>query len=141
MSVHAPTVTFMDPSPTVNMHALWPELPGQRRPFEVVVSVPREDGGEPLVPRLMPPEVLSCWSADQVIVSATVLASRPAAAVAAVEALVPELLALQEQPLRFGPPACLPGMPEHGTRSDGRRRSLPRAVRLPALAWDTSSGG
>jgi len=49
------------------------------------------------VPHAMPPEVLSCWSADHVIVSATVLAPRPAAAVAAVEAveaveaLVPEL--------------------------------------------------
>jgi hypothetical protein len=39
----------MDPSPIVSMDALWPELPGQRRPFEVVVTVPREDGGEPLV--------------------------------------------------------------------------------------------
>jgi hypothetical protein len=65
----------MDPSPIVSMDALWPELPGQRRPFEVVVTVPREDGGEPLVPHAMPPEVLSCWSADQVIVSATVLRS------------------------------------------------------------------
>jgi hypothetical protein len=35
--------------------------------------------------------VLGCWSADQVTVSATVLASRPATAVATVEALMPEL--------------------------------------------------
>ena len=59
-------LTFMDPSPIVSMDALWPELPRQRRPFEVVVTVPREDGGEPLVPHAMPPQVLSCWSADQV---------------------------------------------------------------------------
>ena len=39
----------------------------------------------------LPPEVLGCWSADQVIVSARVLAPRPAAAVAVAEALVPEL--------------------------------------------------
>jgi hypothetical protein len=36
--------------------------------------------------------VLGCWSAEQVIVSVTVLASRPLAAVAAVEVLVPELI-------------------------------------------------
>jgi hypothetical protein len=74
------------------MDTLWPELPSQRRPFEVMMTAPREDGGDPLVPRALPPEVLSCWSADQVIVSVTVLASRPSAAVAAVEALVPELV-------------------------------------------------
>jgi hypothetical protein len=45
MSVRAPTVAFMDPSPIVSMDALWPELVGQRRPFEVVVTVPRDDGG------------------------------------------------------------------------------------------------
>jgi hypothetical protein len=81
----------MESSPVVSMEALWPELPGQRRPFEVVVTAPREDRGEPLVPGTLPPEVLGCWSADQVTVSATVLASHPSAAVAAVEALVPEL--------------------------------------------------
>jgi hypothetical protein len=53
--------------------------------------VPRKDKGAPLVPRELPPEVLGCWSADTVTVSATVLASRPSRAVAAVEALVPEL--------------------------------------------------
>ena len=73
------------------MEALWPELPGQCRPYEVLLTVPREDKGEPLVPRELPPEVLGCWSADTVTVSATVLASRPSRAVAAVEALVPEL--------------------------------------------------
>ena len=55
------------------------------------MTVPRGDGGEPLVPRVLPPEVLGCWSADQVTASVTVLASRPSGAVAAVEALVPEL--------------------------------------------------
>jgi 5-methylcytosine-specific restriction enzyme subunit McrC len=39
----------MDPSPIVSVDALRPEVPGQRRPFEVVVTVPREDGGEPPV--------------------------------------------------------------------------------------------
>jgi hypothetical protein len=73
------------------MEALWPELPEQCRPYEVLLTVPREDKGEPLVPREMPPEVLGCWSADTVTVSATVLASRRSRAVAAVEALVPEL--------------------------------------------------
>jgi hypothetical protein len=43
------------------------------------------------VPRALPPEVLGCWSADKVIASATVLTSRPSAAVAAVETLVPEV--------------------------------------------------
>ena len=32
--------------------ALWPELAEQRRAFEVMVTVPREDGGEPLVPHV-----------------------------------------------------------------------------------------
>jgi hypothetical protein len=81
----------MDMSPIVSMEALWPELSEQCRPYEVLLTVPREDKGEPLVPREMPPEVLGCWSADTVTVSATVLASRPSRAVAAVEALVPEL--------------------------------------------------
>jgi hypothetical protein len=75
----------------VSMDALWPELAGQRRVFEVVVTVPREDGGEPLVPRALPPGVLGCWSADQVVASVSVLGSRPSRAVTAVEALVPEL--------------------------------------------------
>ena len=81
----------MDMPPIVSMEALWPELPEQCRPYEVLLTVPREDKGEPLVPRELPPEVLGCWSADTVTVSATVLASRPSRAVAAVEALVPEL--------------------------------------------------
>jgi hypothetical protein len=81
----------MDTSPVVSMEALWPELPEQCRPYEVLLTVPREDKGEPLVPQELPPEVLGCWSADTVTVSATVLASRPSRAVAAVEALVPEL--------------------------------------------------
>lgn len=82
MSVHPLTVAFMDTAPVVSMDALWPDLAEQRRPFEVVVTVPREDSGEPRVPRALPPEVLGCWSADTVMVSATVLASRPSRAVA-----------------------------------------------------------
>jgi hypothetical protein len=81
----------MDPLPVVSMDALWPDLAEQRRPFEVVVTVSREDGGGPLVPRALPPEVLGCWSASQVVASVTVLTSRPSLAVAAAEALVPEL--------------------------------------------------
>jgi hypothetical protein len=81
----------MSTTPTVTMEALWPELPEQCRSYEVLLTVPREDKCEPLVPRELPPEVLGCWSADAVTVSATVLASRPSRAVAAVEALVPEL--------------------------------------------------
>jgi len=47
-------------SPIVSMEALWPELAEQWRPYEVLLTVPREDKGEPLVPREMPPEVLGC---------------------------------------------------------------------------------
>jgi hypothetical protein len=57
----------------------------------VVVTVPREDRGEPLVPYALPPQVLACWSADQVIMSATAAAEWPSGAVEAVEALIPEL--------------------------------------------------
>lgn len=71
------------------MEALWPELPEQCRPYDVLLTAPREDKGEPLVPRELPPEVLACWTADTV--SATVVASRPSRAVAAVHALVPQL--------------------------------------------------
>lgn len=90
MSVDVLTVAVMDPSPVVGMNALWPEL-AEERPFEVVLTAPPEDGGEPLVPRALPAELLGCWSADRVTVSTTVLASRPSKAVAVVEALVPEL--------------------------------------------------
>ena len=81
----------MDATPVVRMDALWPEPAGQRRPFEVVVTVPRADGGEPLVPQALPPEVLGYWSADQMVASVTVLATRPSGAVAAAEALAPKL--------------------------------------------------
>jgi hypothetical protein len=67
------------------------ELADQRRAFEVMVTVPRADGGEPFVPHALPPEVLGCWSADQVVASVTVLTAWPSGAVAAAEALVPEL--------------------------------------------------
>ena len=75
----------------VRMDVLWPELAAQHRAFEVVVTVPRGDGGEPLVPRALPREVLGCWSADQVTASVTVLAARPSGALAVAEALLPEL--------------------------------------------------
>jgi hypothetical protein len=80
----------MDSSPVVSMTALWP-VEEQKREFEVLITVPREDGGEPLVPTTLPAEVLGCWSADQVVVSLRVLAPRPSSAVAAAEVLVPEL--------------------------------------------------
>ena len=89
--MHMRTVAVVDAPLVVSMDALWPELAEQRRVFEVVVTVPREDGGEPLVPRALPPEVLGCWSADQVVASVSVLCSRPSRAIAAVEALMPEL--------------------------------------------------
>jgi hypothetical protein len=73
------------------MDALWTGLAEQRRPFEVVVTVGREDGGEPVVPRELPPEVLGCWSATQVVASVTVLAAQPSSAAAAGEELIPEL--------------------------------------------------
>jgi hypothetical protein len=81
----------MDSVPIMNMDVLWPELAEQLHAFEVVVTVPRQDGGEPLVPRALPSEVLGCWSADQVVASVRVVASRPLGAVAATEALAPEM--------------------------------------------------
>ena len=75
----------------VTMDALWPDMPEQRRPYEVVLTVPRQDGGEPLVQRVLPAVVLGCWSATQVVASVTVLAARPSMAVAAAGALVPDL--------------------------------------------------
>jgi hypothetical protein len=65
----------MESVPVLNMDVLWPELAEQRGAFEVVVMVLREDGGEPFVPRTLPPEVVGCWSADQVVASMRVLAS------------------------------------------------------------------
>jgi hypothetical protein len=88
---HSAYRAVMNASPFVTMEVLWPELPEQCHSYEVLLTVPREDKGEPLVPRELPPEVLGCWSADTVTVSATVMTSRPSRAVAAVEALVPEL--------------------------------------------------
>ena len=75
----------------LSVDALWPELVEQRRAFEVLMTVPREDGGEPFVPHALPRGVLGCRSADQVVASVTVLASRPSGAAAAAEALAPEL--------------------------------------------------
>jgi hypothetical protein len=60
MSVYAPTLAVMDLSPVVGMDALWTDLPEQRQPFEIALIVPREDRGEPLVPRALPTEVLGC---------------------------------------------------------------------------------
>jgi hypothetical protein len=103
MSLPAPSVSIMDLPPVVSMTALWPELEDQQRPFEVVVTVPRADGGEPLVPCPLPPEVLGCWSAESVVMSVTVMATRKSAAVAAVEVLVPELAGAAEAEVRVKP--------------------------------------
>jgi hypothetical protein len=37
----------MDTAPVVTMDALWPELAEHRQAFEVVMTVPREDGESP----------------------------------------------------------------------------------------------
>lgn len=100
---------LMDPSPVVSMEALWPELAEQRRPFEVVVTVPRSDGGEPLVPCSLPAEVIGCWSADQVVMSVTVLAPRPSGALAAAEVLVPDLARAAGAVMTVRP-AAVPGV-------------------------------
>jgi hypothetical protein len=81
----------MDTAPVVRLDALWPELAEVRRPYEVVLTVPREDDGTPLTPTVLPEGVTGVWSAASVIVSVTVLASGPASAVAAAEVLVPDL--------------------------------------------------
>ena len=41
----------MSELPLVNMTALWPDLAEQRRTFEVILTVPREDGVEPQIGR------------------------------------------------------------------------------------------
>lgn len=76
---------------TLRLDVLFPELAEQKRRFDVMVTVPRPDDGEPLVPCALPAGVLGCWSADRAVVSLTVLACRPSGAVAAAEVLVPEL--------------------------------------------------
>ena len=81
----------MDAVPVVSMTALWPDLPEARRLYEVVISVPRDDEGGPLVPFSLPDGVVGCWSAGSATVSLTVRAARPSAAVAAAEVLAPDL--------------------------------------------------
>src|SRR3984957_5027119 len=77
-NVSAPAYREVMSEPVVvTMDALWPDMPEQRRPYEVVVTAPREDGGEPLVPRSLPAVVLCCWSATLVTASVTVMAARP----------------------------------------------------------------
>jgi hypothetical protein len=75
----------------VRLDALWPELAELRRPYEVVLTVPREDSSGPMTPTVLPEGVMGVWSAASVVVSVTVLASRPSAAVAVAEVLVPGL--------------------------------------------------
>jgi len=90
MLVSPVTVIHMDSSVVLGAGAPRPEFVG-RRLFEVVVTAPREDSGEPLVPRALPPEVLGCWAADRVSASVAMLTARASSAVAAAEALMPEL--------------------------------------------------
>ena len=73
------------------MDALWPELAEHRHPFEVVMTCRARTVESPSCRTHLPRGVLGCWSADQVAASVKVLASRPSGAVAAAEALVPEL--------------------------------------------------
>ena len=88
----APFEEIPDPeSPVVHLDVLFADLPVPGREFEVILTAPRQDGGEPLVPVNLPAGVLGCWSAESAVVSVTVCASRASSAVAAVEALVPEL--------------------------------------------------
>ena len=89
-NVGSPAYRGLMSAPAV-LTGLRPEAAAGRRSYEVVLVVPRVDGGEPLVPCALPPQVLGVWSADRVTVSAVLSAARPSGAVAAVEALVPEL--------------------------------------------------
>jgi hypothetical protein len=81
----------MSELPLVSMTALWPDLAEQRRTYEVILTVPRQDGAGPSVPRTLPARVTDAWSAEQTVVSITVLATYPSGALAAVEALLPDL--------------------------------------------------
>lgn len=81
----------MDATPVLRLNALFPEILDEDREFAVTLTSPRADDGEPLVPTVLPKGVLGCWSAGSVIVSVTVMASRASGAVAAVEALLPDL--------------------------------------------------
>lgn len=67
------------------------ETSEQTRPFEIVMTVPREDSGQPFVSRPLPPGVSGAWSAKSVTISATLTAASASLAVAAIEALVPDL--------------------------------------------------
>lgn len=81
----------IDDTPLVRMSALWPDVAGRERRYEVIVTVGREDRGEPLVPFDLPLAVMACWSADQVTASVVVLAERPSLAAAIAETLMPAL--------------------------------------------------
>lgn len=80
-----------DSQVVVRLNALFPEIIDEEREFAVTLTAPRPDDGEPLVPAVLPKGVLGCWSAESVIVSVNVMASRASGAVAAVEALLPDL--------------------------------------------------
>lgn len=81
----------MDASPVLRLTALFPEIPEDDREFEVTLTALRADGGLPLVPTVLPKGVIGCWSAESAVASVTVMASRASLAVAAVEALLPDL--------------------------------------------------
>jgi hypothetical protein len=67
------------------------EMTAQGRQFEVVMTVPRLGGSVPLMPRELPDGVFGAWGAVTVTISATVTAAGAGQAVAAVEAIVPDL--------------------------------------------------
>jgi hypothetical protein len=90
MSVSPVNVIYMDSSIVLGVGAPRPD-PAGRHLIEVVVTAPREDGGEPLVLRVLPPEVLGCWAADRVSASVAVLTARASSAVPTAEALLSEL--------------------------------------------------
>jgi hypothetical protein len=110
------------------MDALWLDMPEPRRPYEVVLTVPREDGGEPLVPRALPTVVLGCWSATQVVASVTVLAARPSAAVAAAEALVPDLAEAAGAIVTVK--AAPPGQSRKSGRSSACKKERPHRIKV-----------
>ena len=122
-----------------HMETQWPEQAGEQCPYKVVTTVPREDGGEPLVPYDLPPEVLACWSADQVTVSATMTASGPSRAVAALDAVAPGASWRQRarRLLTAAPPSAFPADSESTGQLRQRcscRRG--RAVRRPGSGLD-----
>lgn len=79
------------PATVIDVDSLLPDLEVPLRRWEVILTVPREDDGEPLVPFALPGAVLGCWSATEVTASALVDAEKASEAVALAERLAPDL--------------------------------------------------